>query len=259
MVAYGDFDRNFGLKGRTAVITGAAKGIGRAIAELYAEKGADIAVFDIAEDEGRGAAAELKDRFGVRAEFFFTNLASAASITASVDRAEDVFGHIDILVNNAGVVFLDDAENLSEREWDITIEVNQKAVFLTSQAVGKKMIAAGGGKIINIASQAGIVALDKHIAYCASKAAVISITKVLACEWAEFGINVNAISPTVVLTELGKKAWAGAKGEAMMREIPNGRFAYPDEIAAAAVFLACDASAMINGENLVIDGGYTVK
>lgn len=259
MVAYGDFDRNFGLKGGTAVITGAAKGIGRAIAELYAEKGADIAVFDIAEDEGRGAAAELKDRFGVRAEFFFTNLASAASITASVDRAEDVFGHIDILVNNAGVVFLDDAENLSEREWDITIEVNQKAVFLTSQAVGKKMIAAGGGKIINIASQAGIVALDKHIAYCASKAAVISITKVLACEWAEFGINVNAISPTVVLTELGKKAWAGAKGEAMMREIPNGRFAYPDEIAAAAVFLACDASAMINGENLVIDGGYTVK
>ena len=259
MVAYGDFDRNFGLKGRTAVITGAAKGIGRAIAELYAEKGADIAVFDIAEDGGRGAAAELKDRFGVRAEFFFTNLASAASITASVDRAEDVFGHIDILVNNAGVVFLDDAENLSEREWDLTIEVNQKAVFLTSQAVGKKMIAAGGGKIINIASQAGIVALDKHVAYCASKAAVISITKVLACEWAEFGINVNSISPTVVLTELGKKAWAGAKGEAMMREIPNGRFAYPDEIAAAAVFLACDASAMINGENLVIDGGYTVK
>lgn len=259
MVAYGDFDRNFGLKGKTAVITGAAKGIGRAIAELYAEKGADIAVFDIAEDEGRGAAAELKDRFGVRAEFFFTNLASAASITESVDRAEDVFGHIDILVNNAGVVFLDDAENLSEREWDLTIEVNQKAVFLTSQAVGKKMIAAGGGKIINIASQAGIVALDKHIAYCASKAAVISITKVLAREWAEFGINVNSISPTVVLTELGKKAWAGAKGEAMMREIPNGRFAYPDEIAAAAVFLACDASAMINGENLVIDGGYTVK
>ena len=259
MAAYGDFDRNFGLKGRTAVITGAAKGIGRAIAELYAEKGADIAVFDIAEDEGRGAAAELKDRFGVRSEFFFTNLASAASITASVDRAEDVFGHIDILVNNAGVVFLDDAENLSEREWDLTIEVNQKAVFLTSQAAGKKMIAAGGGKIINIASQAGIVALDKHIAYCASKAAVISITKVLAREWAEFGINVNSISPTVVLTELGKKAWAGAKGEAMMREIPNGRFAYPDEIAAAAVFLACDASAMINGENLVIDGGYTVK
>lgn len=259
MVAYGDFDRNFSLKGGTAVITGAAKGIGRAIAELYAEKGADIAVFDIAEDEGRGAAAELKDRFGVRAEFFFTNLASAASITASVDRAEDVFGHIDILVNNAGVVFLDDAENLSEREWDLTIEVNQKAVFLTSQAVGKKMIAAGGGKIINIASQAGIVALDKHIAYCASKAAVISITKVLAREWAKFGINVNSISPTVVLTELGKKAWAGAKGEAMMREIPNGRFAYPDEIAAAAVFLACDASAMINGENLVIDGGYTVK
>ena len=115
-----------------------------------------------------------------------------------------------VKANNAGLVFLDNAENLSEREWDLTIEVNQKAVFLTSQAVGKKMIAAGGGKIINIASQAGIIALDKHIAYCASKAAVISITKVLACEWAKFGINVNAISPTVVLTELGKKAWAWA-------------------------------------------------
>jgi NAD(P)-dependent dehydrogenase (short-subunit alcohol dehydrogenase family) len=138
--------------------------------------------------------------------------------------------------------------------------VNLKAVFMLSQAVGKKMIASGnGGKIINMASQAGLVALDNHVAYCASKAAVISITKTLAMEWGQFNIKVNSISPTVILTELGKKAWAGEVGENMKKLIPAGRFGYPEEVAAAAVFLASEAADLITGENLVIDGGYTIK
>ena len=148
---------------------------------------------------------------------------------------------------------------MTEEQWDKTMSINLKAVFLMAQAVGRHMIEAGQGKIINMASQAGVIALDRHIAYCASKAAVISMTKVLACEWAGYGINVNAISPTVVLTELGKKAWAGDVGEQMKKLIPNGRFAYPDEIASVAVFLASDGSMMINGENIMIDGAYSVR
>lgn len=129
-----------------------------------------------------------------------------------------------------------------------------------SQLVGKQMIAQGhGGKIINMASQAAIIALDNHVAYCASKAGVVSVTKVLAYEWAQFNITVNAISPTVILTELGKKAWAGEVGEQAKREIPLGRFGYPEEVAGIALFLASDAANLITGENIVIDGGNTIK
>jgi NAD(P)-dependent dehydrogenase (short-subunit alcohol dehydrogenase family) len=128
-----------------------------------------------------------------------------------------------------------------------------------SQLVGRRMLEQGRGRIINIASQAAIVALDEHVAYCASKAAIVSMTKTLALEWGPRGINTNAISPTVVDTELGRKAWEGEKGVVFKRKIPTGRFAQPDEIAMAALFLASGAAAMINGENLVVDGGYTVQ
>ena len=137
--------------------------------------------------------------------------------------------------------------------------VNLRAPFMVSQLVGRRMLAQGGGRIVNMASQAAIVALDAHIAYCASKAAIVSLTKVLALEWGPRGININAISPTVVETELGRKAWAGDVGEAMKLRIPSRRFAQPEEIALAALYLASGAAGMINGENLVIDGGFTIQ
>src|SRR5260370_42397301 len=121
------------------------------------------------------------------------------------------------------------------------------------------MIKHGRGRIVIIASEAGVIALERHAASCASKAAIISMTKVLALEWAKHNVQVNAISPTVVLTELGKKAWAGEVGEEMKKKIPAGRFAYPEEIAACALFLASDAAAMINGGDLVIDRRYTIQ
>jgi glycerol dehydrogenase len=196
---------------------------------------------------------------GVEALGIAADITVRENIERFVTEAGDRFGTIDILVNNAGVVLLAPAEELSDEAWDATMSVNLRAPLMISQIVGRKMIAQKAGKIINLASQAGIVALDKHLAYCASKAAIISLTKVLAFEWGRYNINVNSISPTVVLTELGKKAWAGPVGDAFKEKIPVGRFAYPEEIAAAVLFLASNAADMISGENLVIDGGYTIQ
>lgn len=248
---------DFSLVGKVALITGAAQGIGKAIALLFAEKGADLALLDLKEEVKR--VAEEVEKFGRRALPIVADLTDFQHLPQAVSKAFEFFGSIDILVNNAGVSFLDDAENLSEEYWDKTMAVNLKAPFLLSQLVGREMIKRRSGKIINIASQAGIVALDKHVAYCVSKAGLISMTKVLALEWGEFNITVNAIAPTVVLTEMAEKAWAGEVGEAMKKKIPLRRFALSEEVAAAALFLASDAANMITGETLVIDGGYTIQ
>src|SRR6056297_17211 len=225
---YKGYDKDFRLNGKIAMVTGAAQGIGRAIAELYAEKGADLVLVDLKETVGETEAAIVEK--GRKAASVVADLTSREGVGRSVNAAMEAFGRVDILVNSAGVVFLDDAENISEDYWDTTMAVNLKAVFMLSQAVGRKMIAAGGGKIVNMASQAGVVALDNHVAYCTSKAGVIMMTRMLATEWGQFNINVNAISPTVILTELGKKAWAGEVGEQFKKKIPAGRFGYPDEV-----------------------------
>lgn len=247
----------FDLTGKTALVTGAAQGIGKAIALLFASKGADLVLVDLKE-EVRDLAEEIA-KLGRRALPIVADLTDFSSLPEVVKKAMDTFSKIDILVNNAGVAILDDAENLSEEAWDKTMDINLKAPFLLSQLVGREMIKRKSGKIINIASQAGIVALDRHVAYCTSKAGLIAMTKVLALEWGEFGINVNAIAPTVVLTELGRKAWAGEVGEAMKQKIPLRRFALPEEIAAAALFLASNASDIVTGATLVVDGGYTIQ
>jgi len=251
------FDINFSLQGKVALVTDAAKGIGKAISLLYADKGADLILLDIS-DELPAAAKEIEAK-GRRALALKTDLTKKADLEKAVAEAVKAFGRIDILVNNAGVVFLDDAENLSEEFWDLTLSINLKTPFLLSQIVARQMIKQKSGKIVNMASQAGFIALDKHVAYTASKAGIIGMTIVMAAEWAEHGIQVNAISPTVILTELGKKAWAGEVGEAMKKKIPAGRFGYPEEVAACAVFLASDAANLITGSNLVIDGGYTIQ
>lgn len=252
------FNEDFSLSGKTALVTGAGAGIGEAIALMFARKGADIVLVDMNEEAAKGVAAAVAD-CGRKSVVLVGDISDASTVRKIVADAVQAVSRIDILVNSAGVAILDDAENLPEESWNKTIAVNLGGSFFMAQAVGRIMIGQGGGKIVNIASQGGVIALDKHVAYNSSKAAVIGMTKVLALEWAEYGIQVNAISPTVILTALGKKAWAGEAGEAMKKKIPAGRFGYPEEVAAAAVYLASQAADLVTGSNLVIDGGYTIQ
>ena len=248
-------DLDFGMAGKVALVTGASSGIGWAVASAFAAKGARVAILDIQAEAAEAKAASL----GNGGKAFRCDVADPQSVTTAVDAVTAAFGAIDVAVNSAGIVALAPAAELGLDAWDRTIAINLKGTFLVSQAVGRGMIAAGrGGRIINLASQAGTVAIEEHAAYCASKFGVIGLSKTLAAEWGRHKITVNTISPTVVLTDLGRQAWAGAKGEAAKTRIPTGRFAYPEEIAAAAVFLASDGAAMINGADLVVDGGYTI-
>ncbi|HCJ4449354.1 TPA: D-threitol dehydrogenase [Listeria innocua] len=249
------FDKDFNITDKVAVVTGAASGIGKAMAELFSEKGAYVVLLDIKEDV-KDVAAQINPSRTLALQVDITKKENIEKVVAEIKK---VYPKIDILANSAGVALLEKAEDLPEEYWDKTMELNLKGSFLMAQIIGREMIATGGGKIVNMASQASVIALDKHVAYCASKAAIVSMTQVLAMEWAPYNINVNAISPTVTLTELGKKAWAGQVGEDMKKLIPAGRFGYPEEVAACALFLVSDAASLITGENLIIDGGYTIK
>lgn len=245
----------FSLLGKVAVVTGGASGIGAAIAEAFSARGARVFVLDMNLDAAKQQASRLSG-----ATALACNVTDRASVSSAVGHVIEMAGGIDVLVNSAGIVDLAPAVDLSQSAWDRTLAVNLTGSFLMAQEVGRTMIARGkGGRIINLASQAGSVAIDGHVAYCASKFGIIGVTKTLALEWGPFGITVNSISPTVVLTDLGRKAWDGPKGDAMKALIPTGRFAEPQEIASAAVFLASDEAAMINGADLLVDGGYTVK
>ena len=248
-------DLTFGLEGKVAIVTGGASGIGAAVAEMFAFKGARVAVVDLDGDAAAKKAVEL----GTDSAGFACDVSDPEAVASVVGAVLKTFGRIDILVNSAGVAFLAPAEELTVEAFDTTINVNLKGTFLVCQAVGRHMLAQGKGKIVNMASQAASVALDQHVAYCASKFAVVGLTKVLASEWAGRGVTVNTVSPTVVLTDLGRKAWEGPKGDAHKAQIPTGRFALPEEIAATVLFLVSDSADMVNGADIIVDGGYTIR
>lgn len=250
-----DVDLSFRLDGRTALVTGGASGIGSAIAEVFTDRGARVVVLDLQEAAAQQRAAAL----GGGALAIACDVADPASVDAAVAAAVAAAGPPHVLVNCAGIVDLAPAEDLSLRAWERTLAINLTGTFLMSQAVGRHMLAAGRGKVINMASQAASVALLEHAAYCASKAGVVGLTRVLAAEWAGRGVTANSVSPTVVLTDLGRTAWAGEKGERARAEIPTGRFALPREVAAAVLFLASGGADMVNGADLVVDGGYTIR
>ena len=245
---------DFSLSGKVAVVTGGASGIGAAIVGAYASKGATVVVLDRALEAAQRAVSVGKASAAIACD-----VTDEKSVVDAVDAVTARFRSIDILVNSAGVVVLGPAEDLALGAWDLTMSVNLRGAFLMSQHVGRVMLSQGRGTIISIASQAATVALADHVAYCASKFGLVGMTRVLALEWAGRGVTANTMSPTVVLTELGRTAWDNPEGEKLKAQIPTGRFALPEEIAAAAVFLASDAASMINGADLLVDGGYTVR
>lgn len=249
------FSEDFTLEGKHAVITGAASGIGIEIAKMFARKGADIIAVDMNAPEGLEGYAKKQ---GVSYLKFEGDITKEETIKAIVDESVKTFGKIDVLVNCAGVGILEAAQDSTKRVWDLTLAVNLSGSTNMALAVGKTMIQNGGGSVINLASQAGVIALKDHLAYGVSKAGIIQMTKQLALEWGQYNIRVNAISPTVILTPMGEMNWNNPKGEAFKQTIPLRRFGYPEEVAACAVYLASDAASLFNGANLMLDGGYTI-
>ena len=201
----------------------------------------------------------VAETFGDNAASWSCDICDEAAVEAAVRDVVARFGRIDILVNNAGVGGVAPAEATTRTDWDRTIAINLSGQFLVTRAVAPAMLAAGYGRIVVMSSQAAVIGLEGHTAYSASKAGLLGMMRCMAIEWGRRGVTINAISPTVVETEMANAFWAGEKGVRARAEIPVGRFARPHEIAMAALFLASDAAAMITGANLVVDGGFTVK
>lgn len=245
--------------GKVALVTGAARGIGRACALALAAAGADVilGLRDATQDGGTIKAVEALGRKVLPVQLNITN---RGEIKESVALALSEFGRIDILVNNAGIGPPAAAEDVSEASFDATMSVNVKGTFFVSQEVGRVMLARKSGRIINLSSQAGFVALPTESVYCMSKAAIAHLTKCLAVEWGPRGINVNAVAPTFVRTP-GTAKWLqdDAFRQDLLSRIPLGRVGDPIDVAGAVVFLASPASAMVNGATLMIDGGWTAR
>jgi NAD(P)-dependent dehydrogenase (short-subunit alcohol dehydrogenase family) len=245
------------VKGKTALVTGAARGIGRACALALAEAGADVALGlrDIHADEG---LAQEIIKLGRKALPLQMNIQNLEEINDSIGKIRTVFGRLDILVNNAGVGPPNSIENVTEQDFDLTVNVNLKGTFFVSQAAGKIMVEQKSGRIINLSSQAGFVALPGESVYCMTKAGIAHLTKCLAVEWGKYNINVNAVAPTFIKTP-GTEKWLlneEFKNE-VLSKIVLGRVGVPKDVAGAVLFLASPAASLITGTTLMIDGGWT--
>ena len=250
----------FGLDGRAALVTGAARGLGRAIALALADAGADVALGLRDASTGEDLAAEIQamGRVGLAVQMDVTSL---EQITEAVEQVVARFGRLDILVNNAGLGPENPAEDVREEDFDLTVAVNLKGTFFASQAAGRVMIPQNFGRIINLSSQAGLVALPGESVYCMTKAAVSHLTKCLAVEWGGYNVTVNAVAPTFIATPGTKDALADPefRTEVVDRIAGLHRIGEPMEVAGAVVFLASPAASLITGDTILIDGGWTAR
>ena len=246
------------LEGQVAIVTGAGQGIGQAIALTLAKEGAAVVVNDINLESAKKVTDEIKSQGG-KAVPIKADVSNKEKVNSLVEQTLDNFKRIDILVNNAGTAKLTPTVELTEAEWDSTIDVDLKGQFLCSQAVAKHMIKQKRGKIVNIASLAAHIGTPGLVAYSASKGGVLQLTKVLAVEWGKHNITVNAVSPGLTMTELVKAVFKERPDvfEGVER-IPLKRLAMPEDIANAVLFLASSESDYITGQVIIVDGGTTV-
>ena len=249
----------FDLDGQVALVTGAARGIGRACALAIAHAGADVALGLRDPSTGDELAREI-EAMGRRALRLPMDVTQLDQVRGAVQSAAAHFGRLDILVNNAGLGPSNLAENVREDDFDYTLAVNLKGTFFTSQAAGKVMIQQRYGRIINLSSQAGFVALPTESVYCMTKAAISHLTKCLAVEWGQYNITVNAVAPTFISTPGTDEALRDPVFKAdVLSRIVLGRIGEPAEVAAAVVYLASPAAALVTGHTLLIDGGWTAR
>jgi NAD(P)-dependent dehydrogenase (short-subunit alcohol dehydrogenase family) len=251
---------DFGLTGQVALVTGAARGLGRAIARALGHAGADVALGLRRPGTADDLIEELES-MGRRAMAVPMDVGEIAQIGPAVEAVVERFGRLDVLVNNAGLAPSNPAEDVTEADFDLTMAVNVKGLFFASQAAGRVMIRQGSGRIVNLSSQAGFVALPTEAIYCASKAAVAHLTKCLAVEWGRHGINVNAVAPTFIHTDGTSRALSDPAFEADVREriAALHRIGEPMDVAGAVVFLASPAANLITGTTLLVDGGWTAR
>jgi NAD(P)-dependent dehydrogenase (short-subunit alcohol dehydrogenase family) len=250
----------FDLPGRGALVTGAARGLGRAIALALANAGADVAIGlrDVAADGG--LAAEI-DRLGRRVLALQMDVSRKDQIFRAIDEAVRHFGRLDILVNNAGIAPENLAEDVLEKDFDETLAVNLKGTFFVSQAAGRVMIWQQSGRIINMSSQAGFVALPTESIYCMTKAGISHLTKCLAVEWGKYNITVNAVAPTFIRTPGTEAVLSDPtfRNDVITRIAALHRIGEPVDVAGAVVFLASPAASLITGQTILIDGGWTAR
>ena len=245
------------LANRVAVVTGGARGIGRAISLAFAREGADVVVGYRASADRAGQVRDEIRALGRQALACRVDVSQRAQVEQMVGTAVSTLGRIDILANVAGITLRGAMEELSEEDWDRVIDINLKGTFLCSQAAARVMIEQGGGNIINIGSVSGVAPHYNRGAYGPSKAAVAMLSKVMAVEWAGKNIRVNTIHPGTTETEMTAYSYPTAEMRAKREQtIPLNRFVQPEEVAAAALFLASDDAAAITGHSLVIDGGF---
>jgi len=255
-----DGSPRFDFSDQVGLVTGAARGLGRTIAVALAEAGADVALGLRDRRTGGKVAAEI-EALGRRALPLQMDVTRLDEVYDAVDRTVGELGRLDVLVNNAGLGPENPAEDVREDDFDLTLAVNLKGTFFPSQAAGRAMIRQGGGRIVNLSSQAGFVALPGEAIYCMTKAGVAHLTKCLAIEWGRHGITVNAVAPTFIATPGTAEALEEPefRADVIERIAALHRVGEPTEVAGAVLFLASPAASLITGETLLIDGGWTAR
>jgi NAD(P)-dependent dehydrogenase (short-subunit alcohol dehydrogenase family) len=250
----------FRVDGRSALVTGGTRGLGRVMAEALAEAGASVCITSRSIDAARTAANEIAAASGARVEGIEAEVATADGVNRLADVAHRDFGRVDILVNNAGVNIRGTVGELSESDWDTVLDTNLKGVFLLSRAFGPAMCERRWGRVINLSSMLASIGLPGRAPYAASKAGVVGLTRVLALEWAASGVTVNAICPGPFATDMNRQLLNDPeKYAAFVQKLPVGRWGELHEIKGIVVFLASEASSFVTGAALAIDGGWTAQ